>query len=79
MRVLLYTIKRSLAKLNIKHRICYNKPADHKMLAKFFLDIIAWLHGEGDNSPLGKELTPIYWGIGCAIFRSKVLGLFCSL
>ena len=44
---LLYTIKRSLAKLNIKHRVCYNKPIDYKMLTKFFLDIIAWLYGEG--------------------------------
>ena len=35
MRILLYIIKRSLAKLNIKERMCYNKPVNHKMLAKF--------------------------------------------
>ena len=39
MRVLLYTIKRSLAKLNIKHRMCCNESTD-KMLAKFFPDIL---------------------------------------
>ena len=50
LRVLLYTIKRSLAKLNIEHRMCCNKPIDYKMLTKFFLDIIAWLYGEGGNS-----------------------------
>ena len=50
MQVLLYTIKRSLAKLSIKHRMCCNKPIDYKMLTKFFLDIIAWLYGEGGNS-----------------------------
>ena len=48
--VLLYTIKRKLAKLNIKHRICFNKPIDYKMLTKFFLDVIASLYGEGGNS-----------------------------
>ena len=31
MRVLLCTIKRSLAKLNIKRRICCNEPTDYKM------------------------------------------------
>ena len=67
MRVLLYTIKRSLAKLNIKHRMCCNKPIDYKMLIKFFLDITAWLYG--------KEVTPIYCcGIGCAIFRALSFG-----
>ena len=50
MWVLQYTIKRSLAKLNIKHRMCCNKPIDYKMFTKFFLDIIAWLYGEGGNS-----------------------------
>ena len=35
MRVLLYTIKRSLAELNIKHRMCCNESTDYKMLAKF--------------------------------------------
>ena len=50
MGVLLKTIKRSLAKLNIKHRMCCDKPIDYKILAKFFLDIIAWLYGEGGNS-----------------------------
>ena len=61
MRVLLYTIKRSLGKLNIKHRMCCNKPIDYKMLTKFFLDILALLYG--------KEVAPICWDIGCAIFR----------
>ena len=50
MGVLLYTITRSLAKLNIKDRMCCNKPIDYKMLTKFFLDAIAWLHEEGGNS-----------------------------
>ena len=78
MRVLLYTVKRSLAKLNIEHRMCCNKPVDYKMLIKFFLDVIAWLYGEGGNSH--------YWHIGCAIFMAlsfgwkiKFLGLFFSL
>ena len=67
MRVLLYAIKRSLAKLNIKHRMCCNKPIDYKMLTKFFLDIITWFYG--------KKVTPIYcWGIGCAIFRALRFG-----
>ena len=52
MWVLLSTIKRSLAKLNIKHGMCCNKPTDYKMLAKFFLDIIAWFFGEGGNSQI---------------------------
>ena len=30
--------------------MCCNKPIDYKMLAKFFLDIVAWLDGEGGNS-----------------------------
>ena len=50
MRVLLYTTKRSLAKLNIKHRMSCNKPIDYKMLTKFFLDVIAWLYGERGNA-----------------------------
>ena len=53
MGVLLYTIKRPLAKLNVffkKHRICCNEPIDYKMLTKLFLDVIAWLYGEGGNS-----------------------------
>ena len=50
MRILLYMIKRSLAKLNIKHRMCCNKPINYKMFTKFFLDIIAWLFREGGNS-----------------------------
>ena len=66
MRVLLHTIKRSLAKLNIKHRMCCNKPTDYKMLTKFFLDIFGLLYG--------KEVTPIYWGIGCAISRPLSFG-----
>ena len=48
--VLLYTIKGSLAKLNIKHIMYCNKPVNYKMLNKFFLDIMAWLYGEGGNS-----------------------------
>ena len=74
--------KWSLAKLNIKHRMCCNEPIDYKMLSKFFRDIIAWLYGEGGNSH-------IYWGIGCAIIRAlsfswniKILGsifLACNL
>ena len=52
MRVLPYTIKRSLAELNIEHRMCCNKPIDYKMLTKFFLDVIAWLYGEGGNSQI---------------------------
>ena len=59
-RVSLYTIKRSLAKLNIKHRICCNKPIDYKMLTKFFWTSLP--------DCMGKEVTPIYWHIGCAIF-----------
>ena len=67
MRVLLSIIKRSLAKLNIKHRMCCKKPIDYKMLTKFFLGIIAWLYGKG--------VTPIYcWGIRCALFRAFSFG-----
>ena len=47
MRVLLYAIKRSLAKF--KHRMCCNKPINYKMLTKFFLELIAWLFGEDGN------------------------------
>ena len=50
MRVLLYTIKRSSAKLIIKHRMYCNKPINYKGLTKLFLDIIAWLYEEGGNS-----------------------------
>ena len=78
MRVLLYTIKRSLAKLNIKHRMCCNESTDYKMLAKFFPDIFALSYG--------KDVTPIYWGTGCAIFwplsfdwKIKILGSIFSL
>ena len=67
MRVLLYTIKDSLTKLNIKHRMCCNKPIDCKMLTKFFLDIIAWLYA--------KEVThKCCWGIGCVIFMALSYG-----
>ena len=45
-RVLLYIIKRSLAKLNIKHRMCCNKPIDYKILTTFSLDISVWLYGK---------------------------------
>ena len=78
MRVLLYTIERSLAKLNIKHIMCCNEPTDYKMLTKFFPDIFALSYG--------KDVTPIYWGIGRAIFRPfsfgwkiKILGSIFSL
>ena len=66
MRVLLYTIKRSLEKLNIKHRICCNEPTDYQMLTKFFPDIFALSYG--------KIVTPIYRGMGCAIFRPLSFG-----
>ena len=37
----------------MKHRMCScSKPIDYKMLTMFFLDIIAWLYGEGGNSYL---------------------------
>ena len=70
MRVLLYTIKRSLAKLNIKHRMCCNEPTDYKMLTKFFPDIFALSYVKD----VRKDVTPIYWGTGCAIFRPIFLG-----
>ena len=57
MRVLWYTSRKSLAKLNIKNRMSCNKPIAYKMLTKFFLDIFVLLYGK------------VYWGIGCAIFR----------
>ena len=63
MGVLLYTIKRSLAKLNIKHRMCCNKPIDHKILTKFFLDVIAWLYGEGGNSHILAYRVCHFYGI----------------
>ena len=50
-------------KLNVKHRMCCNKIIDYKMLTNFFSDIIAWLIMNG------KEVTLIYWGTGCTIFR----------
>ena len=75
---LLYTVKRSLAKLNIKHRMCCNEPTDYKMLTKFLPDIFALFYG--------KDVTPIYWGIACTIFRPhsfgwkiKILGSIFSL
>ena len=70
MRVLLYTIKRSLAKLNIKLRMCCNESTDYKMLAKFFPDIFALSYGKD----VKKDVTPIYWGIECAIFRPLSFG-----
>ena len=57
MRVLLYTIKRSLAKLNIEHKMCCNKPIDYKTLTKFFQTSLPGC--------MEKEVTPIYWHIGC--------------
>ena len=73
--VLWYTIKRSFAKLIIKHRMSCNKPIAYKKFTKFFPYIFALL--------CGKEVTPIYWGIGCAIFRPlwniKIFGSIFSL
>ena len=68
MKVLLYTIKRSLTKLNIiiKHRICCNEPTDNQMLTKLFPDIFALSYG--------KDVTPIYWGMGCVIFGPLSFG-----
>ena len=58
--------------------MCCNKPIDYKMLTKFFIDIFALLYG--------KEVTPIYWSIGCAIFKTlsfsqkiKIFGSIFSL
>ena len=68
MRVLLYTIKRSLAKLNIKHRMCCNEPIDYKMLTKFFPDNFALLYGKD----VRKDATPICWGTGYASFRPLI-------
>ena len=58
--------------------MCCNEPTDYKMLTKFFPDIFV--------SCYGKDVTPIYWGIGCAIFRPlsfgwkiKILGSIFSL
>ena len=45
-------VRELLVKLNIKHRMCCIKIIDYKMLTKPFLDIIAWLYGEGGNSNL---------------------------
>ena len=52
-----------LAKLNIKHKMCCNKPIDCKMIAKFFLYIIAWLYGEGGNSHILAYIkdVPFLW------------------
>ena len=52
-----------MAKLNTKHRMCCNKPIDYKMLIKFFLDIIAWLYGEGGNSHILADIqdVPFLW------------------
>ena len=58
--------------------MCCNEPTDYEMLTKFFQDIFALSYG--------KDVTPIYWGIGCAIFRPlgfgwkiKILGSIFSL
>ena len=58
--------------------MCCNEPTDHKMLTKFFPDIFVLSYG--------KDVTPIYWGIGCAIYRPlsfgwkiKILGSIFSL
>ena len=58
--------------------MCCSEPTDYKMCTKFFPDIFALSYGE--------DVTPIYWGIGCVIFRPlsfgwkiKILGSFFSL
>ena len=52
-----------MEKLNIKRRMCCNKPIDYKMLTKFFQDIIAWLYGEGGNSHILAYIldVPFLW------------------
>ena len=59
-----------------------NESTDYKMLAKFFPDIFALSYGKD----VRKDVTSIYWGIGCAIFRPlsfgwkiKILGSIFSL
>ena len=61
--------------------MCYNEFTDYKMLAKFFPDIFALSYGKD----VRKDVTPIYWGIGCAIFRPlsfgskiKIWGIFLA-
>ena len=76
--VLLYTIKRSLAKLNIKHRICCNKPIDYKMLIKFFLDVITWLYGEGRNSQILAYKMCHFYGTQFRLETENFLGLFLA-
>ena len=56
--------KRSLAKLNIKHRMCCNKPINYKMLPSFSHTSLPGC--------VGKEVTLIYWGIGSAILGYSV-------
>ena len=58
MRVLLYIIKRSLAKLNIKHRMCCNEPTDYKMLTKFFPDIFVLSYGKDVLPYIGVQGVP---------------------
>ena len=50
--------------------MCCNESTDYKMLEKFFPDIFALLYGKD----VRKDVTPIYWGIGCAIFRPLSFG-----
>ena len=66
MWVLLYTIKRSLAKLNIK-----TECAAINLLTTRCLPSFSWTSLPGC---MGKEVTPIYWGIRCAIFRALSFG-----
>ena len=75
MGVLLYTIKRSLAKLNIKHRMCCDKSIDYKMLTKFFLDIM--LHGEGGSSHILAYRMCIFMALSFG-WEIKILGLFLA-
>ena len=62
--------------------MCCNESTDYKMLAKFVPDIFALSYGKD----VRKDVTPIYWGIGCAIFRPfsfgwkiKILGSIFNL
>ena len=69
-----------LAKLNIKHRMCCNKPIDYKMLTKVFLDIIAWLYGEGGNSHLLAYIYRMCYFYGTQFCRKiKILGSILQL
>ena len=57
--------------------MCCNESTDYKMLAKLFPDIFALLYGKD----VRKDVTPILWGTGCAIFRPLSFGVvnFCPV